>query len=481
MELKRIAAGVLAAATVFTASTAVIDNGVSLFSQTALTAEAASNIIKIDSTHYSVDGILYSLAKSAKTASAYGFYKGQVKSDLTIPGTITIDNVTYKVTTISSRAFEKTAVKKVDLSGAYNLTDIYTGAFMSCDKLTTVKIGSNLRHIQYNTFFKCTKLSNFDFGGNNNLNMIEDKVFFGCTALKSIKLPQSIMSISGDAFSRSGLTSVEIPNGVRGISSYAFEGCQSLTTVTFKAGSSNGDTLTLGSRAFGNCPNLILVNLYRDNINAAVDVFTGASNNLSMQGYGSTSYTQSICKKLLNTWGLTYKSSYSNSQKKKFFTDLGKKVGSYIAASRIKERGCAATVISLKQGTCGGYARVFYNCCIAAGVSKSDVLVGGDSHCHAWNYVKYGGYWYQVDCGWSRFCEDAAQYYALVGTWKDDGKDVWQHEPENWIVCVDNMTGAEDENHYSNPFCKNFDQVLREGSANGIPVSGKRAGYPIKK
>ena len=105
MELKRIAAGVLAAATVFTASTAVIDNGVSLFPQSALTAEAASNIIKIDSTHYSVDGILYSLAKSAKTASAYGFYKGQVKSNLTIPGTITIDNVAYKVTTISSRAF----------------------------------------------------------------------------------------------------------------------------------------------------------------------------------------------------------------------------------------------------------------------------------------------------------------------------------------------------------------------------------------
>ncbi len=78
MNMKRFAAGVLAAATVFTASAATFEGGIPLLSQTALIAEAAS-WEPIDSLHVAVDGIIYFLNRPAKTATACGFYKGNVK------------------------------------------------------------------------------------------------------------------------------------------------------------------------------------------------------------------------------------------------------------------------------------------------------------------------------------------------------------------------------------------------------------------
>ncbi len=402
----------------------------------------------------------------------------KVKDNLKLYGTISAENTTYNVTGITNNAFKGTAVKTVDLSAAYNLTQIYNGAFWGCKSLTSVKLSSSIKGVSNDSFRECTALKTFNFNGNSNITTIGDRMFMGDTALTSISIPYSVTHIWSESFKGSGLTEIKISNNVKNISYDAFRNCNKLKKITFEAGGSK--QLYLGQHVFAGTTALQYVYLNREDIDAETNVFEGTNDNVSMQGYGSTSYTQSICKRLLKTWNLTYKTSYTNSQKKQFFTDLAKKVGSYVKAADIKEEGCAATVISVKKGTCGGYARVFYNCCIAAGVPNTDVLVGGDSHCHAWNYVKYGGYWYQVDCGWSRYCENAQQYYNLLKTWKDKNGNVpTAHRPENWIVCVDNMTGAEDENHYNNPYCKNFDQVLREGKANGISITGKRAGYPI--
>lgn len=491
MNIKRFTAGVLAAATVFTASAATFEGGIPLFSQTALTAEAATinNIaIYYSGDIYACNNIQYRLNKTTKEAVILGKTPknpsgGTVTlGDVVIPGQVVVQSGsfagTYKVVEISKQAFKGSEIKSIDLRDCWAMKSISNEAFLNCTSLKTVRLSSAITNMYSGAFQGCTALTTFDFNGNNNIKDIPIYFLQGCKLLTSVQIPYSVTWIRNGAFSGTGLKEVKISNNVTTVDLSAFAGCKSLKTVTFEAGSTK--KLSLGRYSFAFNTALETVKFNRENIDSQINAFEDINDNVSMQGNGSTSYTQSVAKKLLSLWGLTYKTSYTNAEKKQFFTDLAKKVGSYVKAADIKEEGCAATVISVKKGTCGGYARVFYNCCIAAGVPNTDVLVGGDSHCHAWNYVKYGGYWYQVDCGWSRYCENAQQYYNLLKTWKDKNGNVpTAHRPENWIVCVDNMTGAEDENHYNNPYCKNFDQVLREGKANGITITGKRAGYPI--
>lgn len=60
--------------------------------------------------------------------------------------------------------------------------------------------------------------------------------FFGCSSLTSVVIPDSVTSIGGWAFqSCSSLTSVVIPDSVTSIGEYAFYVCSSLTSVVIGA------------------------------------------------------------------------------------------------------------------------------------------------------------------------------------------------------------------------------------------------------
>ena len=57
-------------------------------------------------------------------------------------------------------------------------------------------------------------------------------IFYGCSGLTSVTIPNSVTSIGSFAFGGcSGLTSVTIPNSVTSIGSFAFEGCSGLTSI----------------------------------------------------------------------------------------------------------------------------------------------------------------------------------------------------------------------------------------------------------
>lgn len=62
---------------------------------------------------------------------------------------------------------------------------------------------------------------------------IEAEAFKDCDALKSVTLPESIQNIGASAFANSSVTSINIPKSVTKIGDHAFDGCTSLTDVTF--------------------------------------------------------------------------------------------------------------------------------------------------------------------------------------------------------------------------------------------------------
>ena len=70
----------------------------------------------------------------------------------------------------------------------------------------------------------------------DSISSIGRDAFYGCTQLRSIKIPSGITEIDSYTFEGcTSLTSVEIPSSVTRINSEAFYGCSSLATITIPA------------------------------------------------------------------------------------------------------------------------------------------------------------------------------------------------------------------------------------------------------
>ncbi len=74
-----------------------------------------------------------------------------------IPATVTIDGVSYKVTSIAANAF-KDNKKIIKVTIGNNVVSIGNTAFCGCKKLTSVTIGAGVKKIGKETFKGCSKL-----------------------------------------------------------------------------------------------------------------------------------------------------------------------------------------------------------------------------------------------------------------------------------------------------------------------------------
>ena len=84
---------------------------------------------------------------------------------------------------------------------------------------------------------------------NAGYNSLTEGVFFNCTKVTSVSLPNTLTYIGSYAFAYcKGLTSIMIPNNVASIGSGAFVGCDNLTAITIP------DCVTnIGGYAFEGC------------------------------------------------------------------------------------------------------------------------------------------------------------------------------------------------------------------------------------
>ena len=239
---------------------------------------------------FEVDGIFYNKSGN-NTASvtfkgeSYNAYANKYSGAVTIPSEVAYEGTTYSVTSIGDEAFEDcsgltsveipTSVITIDYDafwGCSGLTSVeipnsvtYIGnyALLGCSGLTSVVIPNSVTYIGIDAFCNCSGLEsitvesgNTVYDSRDNCNaLIEtatNKLLCGC---KNTIIPNSVSSISGDAFSRcSGLTSVEIPNSVTYIDSGAFLGCSGLTSVVIP-----NSVTYIGYSAFIRCDNLKIV------------------------------------------------------------------------------------------------------------------------------------------------------------------------------------------------------------------------------
>ena len=113
----------------------------------------------------------YSVGTTVKSSQANGYYKvtgaqtveymkpvNKKASKVTIPDSVNLNGVNYKVTTIASKAFKNNKSLKT-LTIGNNVVQIKKAAFYKCTKLTTVKIGKAVQSIGKQSFYGCKKLN----------------------------------------------------------------------------------------------------------------------------------------------------------------------------------------------------------------------------------------------------------------------------------------------------------------------------------
>ena len=251
----------------------------------------------------------------------YGDYSGNV----VIPEYVEYGGKTFSVTSIDRYGF------------AYS-------------ELTSVTIPSSVRHIDEDAFYGCGGLTSVNisdisawckvsYSMNEHISnpfYYADHLFLNGKEVKDLIIPNNVTSINSYAFfGCNGLTSVTIPNSVTSVGSYAFYGCNGLTSVTI-----SNSVISVGSNAFSGCNGLISIKVDSDN-----------------KKYDSRSSCNAIIETSTNT---------------------------LIA-------GCKKTVIPNSVTSVGGYA--FYNCSGLTSVTipNSVTSIGYDAF--------YGTAWYnnQVD------------------------------------------------------------------------------------
>ena len=107
------------------------------------------------------------------------------KATVTIPSTVVIDGVTYKVTAIDDYAFKNNKkLKKITIGS--NIITIGKQAFYGCKNLKTVTIGKSVKTIKDKAFYKCTSLTKITIP--SKVTKIGKQAFYGCKKLKKITI-----------------------------------------------------------------------------------------------------------------------------------------------------------------------------------------------------------------------------------------------------------------------------------------------------
>ena len=162
-------------------------------------------------------------------------------------GTLTInENVTY----IGWGAFYYTNFSTLN----YNAVNCEMGGQWleaATSSLTTLTIGENVEVIPYRAFQNCNNVTG-ELVIPNSVTYIGEYAFNNCQSFTSITIPEGITSIEQGTFAHcSSAETINLPSTIENIGYWAFGGCSSLVNIVIP-----NNVLTIGDRAFEYCSSL---------------------------------------------------------------------------------------------------------------------------------------------------------------------------------------------------------------------------------
>ena len=179
---------------------------------------------------------------------------------------------------------------------------IGASAFYNCDKLTNIKLSESIISIENNTFDSCDKLTNINIP--KSVLSIKEKAFMGCFSLKQIEISENLELFASGAFSYcTSLVAINVSNlnsNYKSVDGNVYTKDGKLL-VQYAVGKKDTyyDVLdgveTIGFRAFSGAKNLVQVNLpnsLKEIDNFAFDGCTKLTKiviplNVSKIGYGT--------------------------------------------------------------------------------------------------------------------------------------------------------------------------------------------------
>ena len=175
-----------------------------------------------------------------------GFY-GEEEDNLGLLGYTTSDD--------DRNSIYKNAILKI-YSGS-NITNFGSGAFDSCNNLTSITITNGITFIRDYAFASCCNLKSVTIP--NGVTAIGSYAFAMCYNLKSVTIPNSITTYgfnNGLFYFCYTLKSITIPNGVKHIYQSTFYYCANLKNITIPNG-----VIELGDGLFEYCFSLRTVTI----------------------------------------------------------------------------------------------------------------------------------------------------------------------------------------------------------------------------
>ena len=152
-----------------------------------------------------------------------------------------------------------------------NVKSICSGAFRNNEKITYIDLPEGLNEISNSTFEGCNKLQAID-GSHSALTSIGKRAFASCSSLATVNLPAALTDIGSEAFSGTAISAIPELSSIKTLGSGVFancrnlvsvnytlnavyddmfNGCSSLSTITWGTGNSNIDNvISIGAGAF---------------------------------------------------------------------------------------------------------------------------------------------------------------------------------------------------------------------------------------
>lgn len=159
------------------------------------------------------------LPNSITTIPYQAFYECTNLTDITLPDSITI---------IEQNAFKGcSALKNISLPN--NLVTITGGAFTNCISLESLDIPKSVTQLN-KIFDGCSSLKTITL--HDGLQTLADNYLFqGCTSLEEITIPGSVGTIISNTFSNSSIKTIVLEEGVQKIESAAFSNATALKVL----------------------------------------------------------------------------------------------------------------------------------------------------------------------------------------------------------------------------------------------------------